>query len=358
MTTKKPNSEKTSPIKRLICYILSSVLILGTVYFGSKNKTAEENGVPIMLAISDNNYSVSVDQISELYIVAEAANNLSLGSSNYLNMDYISAVTQYSINQTASTKIEKTNIVDTSSLAKGVIEYEVGAGESMDNIAASFGLSTDQIRWSNGMKNTDVSQDQTLFLPSVSGIVYTVKEGDTVQSIAEKYGSTVEEIEEKNNLTTRGLSSGVKIVVPNGVVPETERPEYVAPAQSTYVGTSVYAPQTTLYSTSSNPMPYGWCTWYAWQWRADNSRTLPGGLGNARYWAGQLASKGYSVDGNPSYGDVFVSQAGYYGHVGIVTGVNGDGTIEITDMNGISGWGRVGTKTVSQSEWGSWQFVH
>ena len=175
MTTKKPNSEKTSPIKRLICYILSSVLILGTVYFGSKNKTAEENGVPIMLAISDNNYSVSVDQISELYIVAEAANNLSLGSSNYLNMDYISAVTQYSINQTASTKIEKTNIVDTSSLAKGVIEYEVGAGESMDNIAASFGLSTDQIRWSNGMKNTDVSQDQTLFLPSVSGIVYTVK---------------------------------------------------------------------------------------------------------------------------------------------------------------------------------------
>ncbi len=360
MTNKKLQQEQKNPVIRFICYVLSAALILGTAYFGSKNKTNEENGVPIMLAISDNNYAVSVDQLSELYMVAEIANNVSLSSSNYLNMDYISAVTQYSINQTASTKIEKTNIVDTSSLAKGVIEYEVGEGESMENIASSFGLSTDQVRWSNGMKTTDLENNQTLYIPSVSGIVYTVNEGDTVQSIAEKYGSSVQEIEEKNNLTTRGLSAGIKIVVPNGVVPEKDRPEYVAPTQ-TYASTTTYSsyyPTTSLYSTSSNPMPYGWCTWYAWQWRTDNGNPLPGGLGNARYWAGQLGARGYSVDGTPTYGSVFVSQAGYYGHVGIVTGVNGDGSIEITDMNGVAGWGRVGTKTVSQSEWGSWQFVH
>lgn len=357
MTAKNITQEKKHPLVRFISYFLSAVLILGTVYFGSKNKTTEENGVPIMLAISDNNYSVSVDQISELYIVAEIANNVSLSSSNYLNMDYISAVTQYSINQTASTKIEKTNIVDTSSLAKGVIEYEVGNGESMDDIASSFGLSTDQIRWSNGLKTTDLEANQTIYLPSVAGIVYTVKEGDTIASIAEKYGSEASEIEEKNNLTTRGLSNGIKIVIPNGVVPEKERPEYVEPAPvQTYVAT--YVPTYNLYSTSSNPMPYGWCTWYAWQWRADNGKTLPGGLGNARYWAGQLASKGYAVDGNPQYGDVFVNQEGYYGHVGIVTAVNGDGSIEITDMNGVAGWGRVGTKTVSAGEWAYWQFVH
>ena len=48
----------------------------------------------------------------------------------------------------------------------------------------------------------------------------------------------------------------------------------------------------------------------------------------------------------------------YYGHVGIVTGVNGDGTIEITDMNGRAGWGRVGVRTVEASEWGYWTFVY
>ncbi|MBR2586833.1 LysM peptidoglycan-binding domain-containing protein [Candidatus Saccharibacteria bacterium] len=356
MKTKKSSTTKKSLIKQVLGYTFAAVALFGLVFFGSKNKTAEENNVPIMLAISDSNYSVSVDQLSELYIVAEIANNVSLSSSNYLNMDYISAVTQYSINQTASTRIEKTNIVDTSSLAKGVIEYEVAEGESMESIAAAFGLSTDQIRWSNGLKTTDLSTGQILYLPSVSGIVYTISEGDSSSSIASKYGSSASEIEEKNNLSARGVVAGTKIVIPGGVVPETERPEYVAP---TPVQTTTYAsaPSYTLYSSGSNPMPYGWCTWFAWQWRFENGSPLPGGLGNARYWASQLAAAGFSVSRDPSYGAVFVSQAGYYGHVGIVTAVNGDGTIEITDMNGVSGWGRIGSKVVSASEWGSYQFV-
>lgn len=358
MTAKKKPVQSKSPLFRIFSYIFSAALILGVVYFGSKNKTAEEDGVPIMLAISDNNYAVSVDQLSELYMVAEIANNVSLTSSSYLNMDYISAVTQYSINQTSSTRIEKINIVDTSSLAKGVIEYEVAEGESMDSIASAFGLSTDQIRWSNGKKTKDVSAGETLYLPAVPGIVYIVKEGDTTASIAEKYGSSAAEIEEKNNLTARGLSAGIRIVIPNGTLPETERPEYVAPVRRTYTATTSYR-SVNLGYTGSNPMPYGWCTWYAWQWRYNAGRPLPSGLGNARYWAAQLSSS-YYIDGNPSYGDVFVSQAGYYGHVGIVTsnGINSDGSIQITDMNGACGWGCVGTKTVQASEWGSWRFIH
>lgn len=354
MKANKSNKFSKNPFLRAVSYILAAGVIVATAYFGSQNKAAEADGIPIMMAISDNNYSVSVDQLSELYIVAEIANNVSLSSSSYLNMDYISAVTQYSINQTASTRIEKTNIVDTSSLAKGVIEYEVAEGESMEAIANAFGLTTDQIRWSNGMKTTDVSAGQTLYLPSVSGIVYTIKEGDSLDSIASKYGSSAAEIEEKNNLGARGVIAGTKIALPNGVVPETERPEYVAPAPVVYT----YVPSYNLYATSSNPMPYGWCTWFAWQWRYEHGSPLPGGLGNARYWASQLSSRGFAVGNTPAYGAVFVSGAGYYGHVGIVTAVNGDGTIEITDMNGISGWGRVGSKVIPQSEWGRYQFVY
>lgn len=307
-----------------------------------------------MLAISDNNYTVSVDQLSELYIVAEIANNVSLSSSSYLNMDYISAVTQYSINQTASTRIEKTNIVDTSSLAKGVIEYEVASGETMESIATAFGLSTDQIRWSNGLKTTALDAGQTIYLPSVGGIVYTIKEGDSTTSIAEKYGSSAAEIEDKNNLTARGVIAGTKIVIPGGVVPETERPEYVPPKP-----TPTYTPSIALSYSGSNPMPYGWCTWYAWQWRANNGTPLPTGLGNARYWDNQLYGS-YRVDRNPEYGAVFVSEGGYYGHVGIVVsnGVNADGTITISDMNGPQGWGRVATRTISASEWPSYSFIH
>ena len=351
MKTQKSSQSSGNPFVRIISYVLSAAVVLGIAYLGSRDKIIKRDGTPIMMAISDNNYAVSVDQLSELYIVAEIANNVSLSSSNYLNMDYISAVTQYSINQTASTRIEKTNIVDTSALAKGVIEYEVGAGESMESIATSFGLTTDQIRWSNGLKTTELSAGQTLYIPSTPGIVYTIKEGDSLDSIASKYGSVAAEIEEKNNLTARGVVAGIKIALPNGVVPETERPEYVPPTPVV-----TYTPTYRLYASSSNPMPYGWCTWFAWQWRSENGAPLPGGLGNARYWASQLAPY-YPVSRTPSYGAVFVSQSGYYGHVGIVTAVNGDGSIEITDMNGVAGWGRIGSRTLSPSEWGSYQFV-
>ena len=341
------------PVLKFTRYFLAFAVIIGAVFAGSVNKTADSSELPIMLAISDSNYSVSVDQLSELYIVAEIANNVNLESSNYLNMDYISAQTQYSINQTSAAKIEKVSIVDTSHLSRGIIEYTVKDDESMDDIATRFGLTTDQIRWSNNLKTTDIDEGDVLYLPSTPGIIYTVKSDDEIDEIADKYDSDSEQIIAYNDLETSGLSSGARIILPGGTLPEKERPEYVAPKPAT----SSYTPSTRLYSTSSNPMPYGWCTWFAWEWRNTHGDPLPGGLGNARYWAGQLASRGYKVDRTPEYGAVFVSQAGYYGHVGIVTGVNGD-TIEITDMNGRAGWGRIDTRDVEASEWGSWQFVH
>ncbi len=84
---------------------------------------------------------------------------------------------------------------------------------------------------------------------------------------------------------------------------------------------------------------------------------LPSGLGNARYWDNQLYGA-YRIDRNPEYGAVFVSESGYYGHVGIVISVNGDGTITVTDMNGPQGWGRVGTHVLDYAEWSSYSFIH
>ena len=113
-----------------------------------------------------------------------------------------------------------------------------------------------------------------------------------------------------------------------------------------------------------NPGVAGWCTWYAWQWRHDNlgdNYTLPSNsAGNATSWDNNLAGQFY-IDYNPAYGDVFVQDysVGYYasyGHVGIVTGVNGDGTITYCDMNGSSGFGRVGCNTTSN--WRGWHFIH
>ena len=349
---------KKKLLKQSIPYALVFFAIIGLAFVGSQDKKNDGNKVPIMLAISDNNYDVSVDQISELYMVAEIAQNVNLESKNYLSMDYASAVAQYSMNQTSTTTstLEKPNLVDTSNLSRGVITYTVSEGETMEIISEKTGISTDEIRWSNGLKTTDVEPGQTLYIPSVSGIVYTVKNDDSIESIVEKYGSSVELIIAYNDLESTGtVTEGQRIVLPDGTLPETERPEYVPPKPA-YSGYS----STIHWGGGGNPMPYGWCTWFAWQWRHDNmgdDYTLPSGLGNARYWDGQLAGSFY-IDGNPQYGDVFVSKGGYYGHVGIVTGVNDDGSITITDMNGPQGWGRVATRDIEAGEWHSYNFVH
>jgi murein DD-endopeptidase MepM/ murein hydrolase activator NlpD len=81
---------------------------------------------------------------------------------------------------------------------RGVISYTVQAGDTLFGIAAQFGLRPESVLWAN----YDTLQDNPhllqpgmeLALPPVNGIVYTVKDGDTVESIAEEYKVTPDAI--------------------------------------------------------------------------------------------------------------------------------------------------------------------
>jgi peptidoglycan DL-endopeptidase CwlO len=68
---------------------------------------------------------------------------------------------------------------------------------------------------------------------------------------------------------------------------------------------------------------------------AASGRYMPywGGIGNANQWDDNARRAGIPVDQSPRVGDVAVSNAGYYGHVMYVEGVNGDGTINISQYN-------------------------
>ena len=81
-------------------------------------------------------------------------------------------------------------------------------------------------------------------------------------------------------------------------------------------------------------MTAGQCTWYAWWWRAKYGNPLPSGMkGNANVWDSVLRGYGYRVDRTPEVGAVFQTSAGWYGHVGIVVGINNDGSIVVREMN-------------------------
>lgn len=307
-----------------------------------------------MESLASNNFnSVSTDQLSEFYVVATLADSMKLASSDTVASNYVTVSVMKNTGQSSTDKIEKHTITDTSHLSRcGVNTYTVSDGETMESIAGKYGVTTDQIRWSNKLKTTNVSPGQVLLIPGTAGIVYNVKSGDTLDSVASKYTSNSDEIVACNDLeTNKTLAVGTNIVLPGGSLPANERPEYVAPARRptisysyTYSGASNSRENLRIIATGfyvsspGNPGVAGQCTWYAWYMRATDPRslgTLPGGtLGNANAWARSLGNAGFRVDRTPEVGAVFQTSGGsYYGHVGYVTAVNADGSITVREMN-------------------------
>ena len=357
--TKKTNLTKI--LKSGWPYLLAFAGIFAFVLFGSRSKLVSGDETLDMNRIIANNSYVSIDQLSEFYTTASIAETINLATAAVIRTNYESVSIMQDIGQgdTSTSKIVKPVVVDLSHLGRGIVSVTVAEGDTMASIAAKYGVTTTQIRWSNKLKNENISVGQTLLVPTSPGIAYTVKSGDTFESVANKYKSGVEEIRVLNDLEdASSLTVGAVILLPDGVLPETERPEYVAPT-TTRTGSS-YTTYRAAYS-SGNRYAYGWCTWYAWQWRHDNmpaSYNLPSNMGNAYNWGNAAAAAGFSVNRTPQRGDVFVDRRGYYGHVGIVSSVNSDGTITISDMNGIAGWGRVGSATIDKSAWSQYSFIH
>ena len=334
--TKKSNKERFRKLKKALPYIIVGVVTISVAVIGSISK--HNAGATLSLdAFARSDYKVSVDQLSELYVVADISDALGLASASDVASNFVVTTSMYDAGQTATGKLEKPTITNIT-VSRGVIEYTVKDGESMDAIASRYGLTTDQIRWSNKLKTTDISGGDVLYLPSKAGIVYTVKDDDTIEGIADKYGSSVAEIITLNDLEVSGISDGMRIVIAGGELPETERPEYVAPAPRvttyyySYLGNTSERQDVTVlgyFYGLGGPYGAGQCTQWAWYKRQD----LPSTLGNANTWASRAGAAGYAVDNTPSAGSVFQTSSGWYGHVGYVESVEPDGSIWVTEMN-------------------------
>lgn len=346
-------------VKQVLPYFLAGAAVIGLVFWGSLDKHNNEGGLSLD-TFAANDYNVSVDQMSELYVVADLSDTLGLASATDVASNYVITNTMHDTGQTSASKLEKPSLTNVES-SRGVVEYVVKEGETLDSIAAAKGLTTDQIRWSNNLKTTEVSADTTLYLPSTSGIIYTVKAGDTVESIAEKYGSSAAEIIALNDLEVSGISEGSRIVIKDGSLPETERPEYVPPVRrQTYTYSYTYLGNTSerqnIRSEGYLSIGGGQCVDYASYKRPD--LVARGVTGNANYWDNSARAVGILVDRTPSAGAIFQTDSGWFGHVGYVEAVNPDGSIEVTEMNyGYTPY-RVIRATIPASAVGNFNYIH
>lgn len=169
-----------------------------------------------------------------------------------------------------------------------------------------------------------------------------MKPGDTTDGLAAKYKSDAGRIVSYNNLELSGIKEGQKIVLPAGVLPDTEKPGYVAPKSNI----SISAYSSFVSSNVGNLYDFGYCTWYVYNRRVEMGLLPPGSnWGNANSWDNIAQSDSrFSISSTPHVGDIAQNDnMSAWGHVAIVEAVSPDGTqIKFSDMNNLAGWGRVG----------------
>lgn len=98
--------------------------------------------------------------------------------------------------------------------------YTVRNGDTVSSVAKMFGVTPNTIYWANDLKaGSALKPEQVIVILPVSGIKYIVKKGDNVNLLAKKYKVDVSEIIDFNNIDVSiGLTVGQEIIIPNATV--------------------------------------------------------------------------------------------------------------------------------------------
>lgn len=294
----------------------------------------------------------SVDQIVAADLAASTAVTANLAvASNVANLS-ISLNAKGELAQSDDNLLNKPQIIQPNASARGITSYKVVVGDNVPSIAARFGVSPETVRWANNLTTDAVNPGTRLQIPGTDGVVYTVHAGDTTGSLARKYGANASRIISYNDLEISGLTPGRRIVIPGGVLPGNERPGATTssgPSFASFFGGG---------GSVGNRYDYGYCTWYAYNRRAELGRPVGSFWGNASTWASYARGSGYLVNSTPAVGAV-LQTGGYggYGHVAVVERVGADGSVTVSEMN-YAGWNVRSTRTIPAGQASAYNYIH
>ncbi len=316
--------------------------------------------------IDEAESETTVNEVVASTIAANVATTTNLSVAPSVNSLAISAQIESQL-PTTDESTSRPAIVEVTSPNREIVEYTVEPGDTVASLADEFGLSKETIMWANDLTSENLTAGSTLDILPRNGVVYTVKSGDTIESIADKYSGDAAAITTYNDLEISGVTEGLKIIIPDGQLPETERPGYVAPVVRTTVSsTTTTTNRTSSYSSyyrsgsSGNRYAFGNCTYWVYDRRAEMGRPVGSFWGNANTWDDAARAQGYVVNNVPAVGAVLVDNAGYYGHVAVVESKLADGSIVISEMNNsvYGGFNIVNSRTISAGQAALYSYIH
>ena len=323
----------------------------------SKTLASSETTGVSSVSKSAKSKTASVDELTAANAVTNLAETAELPSAGDLRESETSLTIKKNLSQNDTEVITKPDIVkpDTSA-ARGISSYVTKEGDTMESIAKKFKISSQTLRWANNTTSDAVEPNKTLVVPLVDGVVYTIKDGDTAQSLAEKYKTSAERVVLYNDIDDGAkLSTGSRIVLPGGELPENERPGYVA---SRSRSTTTNASRSWLTASVGNRYAAGNCTWYAYERRMQLGRPIGSFWGHAKAWSDSARAAGFVVNNTPAPGAIIQNVWGGfgYGHVGIVERVDGQ-NIYIMEMN-YRGYNIISPRTIPLAEVHRYNFIH
>ncbi len=188
-----------------------------------------------LLVIKRGKYSNSFLNTSFLLLVAAGfiggpiiAENNSFINSLSQNNNYTASVVSYNPYENSL------GTIISNKPPSSVRDYSVANGDTIGSIAQKFNISIDTIKWANNMKTDIIKPGDKLKIPPITGIVHKVVFGENIYSIAKKYKVDPQNIvnfpfNDFEDLSTFSLATGQIVYVPDGVIEDEKAPPKVAP---------------------------------------------------------------------------------------------------------------------------------
>jgi LysM repeat protein len=340
----------TAAIYASIFAVIVAVVAVG--YHAPQEASGVANASPV--TITADTQSTSVDHVVATSVAANLAESTNLSVAPNVVESAITAQTQSAFSQTDATVINKPQILQPASDNRSIVNYTVAAGDTADSVAAKYGITADTVKWANNLSSSKLTVGTSLVILPTSGILYTVKNDDTLVSISQTYAVDQTRVILYNDLAAAtSIAVGQKLILPAGNLPTNERPGYIAPVQvnafftgysSGFSGTTWHIKNGT--SNMGNYAP-GNCTAYAYDRRIELGLPVGAHWGNA----------GLTVNHTPSAGAIVQDS----GHVAIVESVAPNGDLSLSEMNAYvygGGWNIVSGRILSAAYVSQYYYIH
>ncbi len=224
---------------------------------------------------------------------------------------------------------------------RAISSYTVNDGDTLGSLAQKFNITSDTIKWANGISDeTSIKPGDKLTILPVNGVILTATGGEDIGQLAAKYQANAAMIDSYNNLEGKAPLAGAQLIIPDGVIQAAAPAADPAPAaQAQTFASKITLPSLSGSGSFSNGYSFGYCTYYV-----ATRRAVPGGWGNAINWYGAAQASGYATGSAPRAGAIAWERMN---HVAYVESVNGDGTVTVSEMNFNGGWNRISRRTTS-----------